>query len=109
MPFSSVTFLFGFLPLFLCCYYVVPRAWRNAVALVGSLLFYAWGAPRFVLVLTGVSVVDFVVSLKMAEAPVESRRRKAFLAFAVCGNLSLLFYFKYANFFVRETNSLISL
>ena len=106
MPFSSITFLFLFLPLFLSVYYLAPRAWRNGVALAGSLLFYAWGAPRFVLVLTAVSVVDYWVSLQMAVSAVGSRRRTALLTLAVSGNLSLLFYFKYANFAVREANAL---
>ena len=51
MIFSSLTFLFVFLPLTLAAYYACPARHRNAVALAASLLFYAWGAPRFVIVL----------------------------------------------------------
>jgi len=106
MPFSSVIFLFGFLPTFLVAYHLAPTRHRNAVALLGSLLFYAWGAPRFLPVLIFVSAVDFVFSRQIAAADVGSKRRSSLLTLAVCLNLALLFYFKYANFVVREGNRL---
>jgi alginate O-acetyltransferase complex protein AlgI len=109
MPFSSVIFLFGFLPIFLVAYQLAPLRHRNAVALLGSLLFYAWGAPRFLPVLILVSAVDFVFSRRIAAAELGSRRRSWLLAIAVCLNLALLFYFKYANFFVHEGNRLAAL
>ncbi|MGC4091005.1 MAG: MBOAT family O-acyltransferase [Polyangiaceae bacterium] len=102
MPFSSIVFLFAFLPTFLCAYFLSPKAWRNAVALAGSLFFYAWGAPRFVLVLAAVSAVDYVFSRRIAALEAGSRARKALLAAAVSLNLLLLFYFKYANFVVGQ-------
>ena len=104
MPFSSVIFLFGFLPIFLVAYQLAPARYRNAVALFSSLIFYAWGAPRFLPVLIVVSAVDFVFSRQIAVAAVGSRRRSSLLALAVCLNLALLFYFKYANFVVHEGN-----
>ena len=106
MPFSSVIFLFGFLPIFLVAYQLAPTRFRNAVALLGSLLFYAWGAPRFLPVLIFVSAVDFVFSRQIAAAAVGSKRRSSLLTLAVCLNLALLFYFKYANFVVHEGNRL---
>jgi alginate O-acetyltransferase complex protein AlgI len=62
MPFISVAFLFAFLPVFLVSYFVVPRGLRKAVALGGSVAFYAWGAPQFFIVLLGVSALDFAFS-----------------------------------------------
>jgi alginate O-acetyltransferase complex protein AlgI len=109
MPFSSVIFLFGFLPIFLVAYQLAPLRFRNAVALLGSLFFYAWGAPRFLPVLIFVSAVDFVFSRQIAAAEVGSKRRSSLLAVAVCLNLALLFYFKYANFVVHEGNRLAEL
>jgi alginate O-acetyltransferase complex protein AlgI len=106
MPFSSVTFLFGFLPAFLLIYHLAPVRARNAVALLGSLCFYAWGAPRFLPMLVAVSVIDFVFSRQIARAELGSKRRRALLAWAICLNLALLFYFKYANFVVHEANRL---
>lgn len=107
MPFSSVLFLFGFLPIFLCVYFVSPRRFRNLVALVGSLVFYAWGAPRFVLVLTLVSAVDYGISKLLVRHEPGSRARKGWLTFALCLNLGLLFYFKYANFVVAQLNTVV--
>ena len=77
--------------------------------MLGSLLFYAWGAPRFLPVLIFVSAVDFVFSRQIAAAAVGSKRRSSLLTLAVCLNLALLFYFKYANFVVHEGNRLAAL
>jgi alginate O-acetyltransferase complex protein AlgI len=106
VPFSSTLFLFGFLPIFLALYHLAPRSWKNGVALAASLLFYAWGAPQFLMVLVAVSAVDYAFSWRIA-ARAPGRPRAALLAVAVTLNLSLLFYFKYANFVARESSSLL--
>ena len=104
MIFSSITFLFVFLPALLAAYYVCPNRHRNWVALAGSLFFYAWGAPRFVLVLVVSSLADYLLSRHLPEGKWAPGRRKAVLALAVAMNIGLLLYFKYANFFVAELN-----
>ena len=104
MVFSSLTFLFLFLPVVLGAYYAAPVRWRNAVALAGSAVFYAWGAPRFVLVLFVSGLVDFVLSRRLPEGCGPVRRRKQILSVAVLLNVALLLYFKYANFFAGEVN-----
>ncbi|HKO53980.1 MAG TPA: MBOAT family protein [Polyangiaceae bacterium] len=109
MPFSSVAFLFAFLPTFLLAYYLVPDRYRNAVALLGSLCFYAWGAPRFLPALIAVSAIDFLFSRQIARAERGSRHRTLLLALAISLNLALLLYFKYANFVVHEGNRLAAL
>jgi len=109
MPFSSVAFLFGFLPVFLLVYLLAPARLRNAVALLGSLCFYAWGAPRFLPMLIAVSAVDFAFSRQIARAEPGSKRRRNLLVLAVSLNLALLAYFKYANFFVHEGNRVAAL
>ena len=106
MPFSSIAFLFGFLPVFLCAYLLARDSQKNAIALAGSLLFYAWGAPRFVLVLAAVSALDYGFSKRIVLCEAGSRNRKALLAVAICVNLGLLFYFKYANFVVGQLNEI---
>jgi alginate O-acetyltransferase complex protein AlgI len=106
MPFSSVTFLFAFLPIFLCFYFGAPQRFRSAVALLGSGCFYAWGAPKFLLVLLSISALDYAFSRRLTPDATTARRRKALLVLAVSLNLSLLFYFKYANFLVHEGNRL---
>ena len=104
MIFSSLTFLFVFLPLTLAAYYACPARHRNGVALAASLVFYAWGAPRFVFVLGLSSLLDYALSRFLPpDRPAPAGRRRV-LAVAVALNLGLLLYFKYANFFVAELN-----
>lgn len=109
MVFSSLVFLCVFLPVVLLLYYATPIRYRNVTALLASLFFYAWGAPRFVLVLVGSSLVDYQISKALAELPGRSvRKRKLFLALAIAVNLSVFFYFKYMNFFVEQANALLT-
>lgn len=105
MAFSSVLFLFGFLPLVLGAYYVAPDRFRNAVALTASLAFYAWGAPQFVVILVASSWLDYVLARAICSSP-ESVQGKRLLALAVGLNLALLVYCKYMNFFVEQANAI---
>ena len=104
MIFSSLTFLFVFLPALLAAYYICPAKHRNGVALAASGFFYAWGAPRFVIVLFASSVVDYVLSHSLPQGARMPGRRKGVLAASIALNIGLLLYFKYANFFVAELN-----
>ena len=108
MVFSSLTFLFLFLPLTLAAYYACPARHRNLVALLASALFYAWGAPRFVIVLFVSGLMDYVLSRELPADRGTSGRRKGVLALAVVLNIALLLYFKYANFFVAEMNAMLA-
>jgi alginate O-acetyltransferase complex protein AlgI len=106
MVFSSISFIFYFLPLFLLLYFLVGQKYKNTVILIGSIFFYAWGAPRFIFVILGTTVVDFYVVRTMDAA--ESRRKRiALLVLSLSINLGLLFYFKYSNFFVDNLNYLL--
>lgn len=107
MVFSSHIFLLWFLPAFLLAYFLVPARWRNGVLLAGSVAFYAWGAPRFVLVLLGATAATFYLVRGMGGAS-SPRVRRLLCAVAVGVNLGLLAYFKYANFFVDNLNALLS-
>ena len=106
MVFSSHIFLLYFLPAFLLAYFLVPARWRNGVLLAGSVAFYGWGAPRFVLVLLASTAATFYLVRGMERAS-SARRRKLLCAVAVAVNLGLLAYFKYANFFVDNLNALL--
>ncbi len=121
MPFSSVLFLSVFLPIFLAAYWLSPRLVKNGTALVFSILFYAWGAPRLLPVVLGLGVFDFylgrgIARLRaragMAEAPDAraklERAARAAIALGVTLHLSVLAYFKYSNFLVAETNALLA-
>lgn len=102
MVFSSALFLVYFLPVFFLLYYVVPHRWRNAVALVASVLFYTWGGADFALILFASTVFDFFLTRAME--PSEGFRRKALVLLSVVLNFGLLAYFKYADFFVANFN-----
>ena len=107
MVFSSITFLFYFLPIFLAAYFLTPTIQaKNVVTLLFSLVFYAWGEPRFVIVLLISIAFNFCAGL-MIDAREGSSRRFA-LAVAVAGNLLVLGIFKYANFITANLTTLIS-
>jgi alginate O-acetyltransferase complex protein AlgI len=106
--FSSIPFLLYFLPVFLLVLTLVPKTWKNVVILVFSLLFYAWGAPRFIFVLVASTIADFYIVRQLHQAK-EERHRKAFLLTSLGLNLGLLAYFKYANFFIENINASLSL
>lgn len=108
MVFSSIFFLFFFLPLFLLAYHIVPKtSYKNWVILIASLFFYAWGAPIFVFVVVGSVIIDFYIINQMYQSD-NKRVRLWFLTVSISINLGLLLYFKYANFFVENLNSVLS-
>jgi alginate O-acetyltransferase complex protein AlgI len=109
MVFSSFTFLFMFLPAFLAVYFLSPGRIKNLVALIGSCVFYAWGAPRILPLLLLGCLIDFCLGRQFANASLSAGRKKALLIFGLLLNVSFLAYFKYANFFVAEFNGLLSL
>ena len=109
MVFSSATFLFYFLPAALALYFLTPPRGRNFSALVASLLFFAWGAPKFVFVLIATCFVDYHASRWLPQGRLPERKRKLLLGLVVAFDLAFLLYFKYANFFVAEVQGLLGL
>ena len=106
MVFSSTLFLVYFLPVFLLLYYLTPKKLKNYTLLLFSLAFYAWGAPKFVFILVGSTIVTFYLVRLMSKAE-EEKRRRVFLITALVLNVAVLIYFKYANFFVDNFNDLL--
>lgn len=106
MVFSSVIFLLFFFPLVFTVYRLAPLSVKNWVLLLASLVFYAWGAPKFIFVLLPLTAIDFVIVKKMYGMS-EGRRKKAWLTFSILINLGILAYFKYANFFVDNVNAVL--
>lgn len=106
MAFSSMAFLFGFLPAAVLCYFLIParfRAGRNGALLLFSLLFYAWGGLRLLPVLLCSCVLNWAAGLLLS--PGRHRRRAVFWAAAAL-NLLPLVYFKYTGFLVENLNAL---
>jgi alginate O-acetyltransferase complex protein AlgI len=106
MVFSSSLFLVYFLPIFLILYYSVPRKAKNFVLLVSSIVFYSWGAPKFIFVIIGTTFLDFHL-VKWMDSSTSRLKRRMILTFSVCMNLGLLIYFKYSNFFVENINAVL--
>ena len=102
MVFSSLLFLFVFLPTVLGFYYLAPQRFRNVVLLGFSYLFYIWGGGGFLALLVLSTLVDYELGLLIARSP--KYRGRLLVALSVAFNLSLLAYFKYSNFFVAKAN-----
>lgn len=107
MVFSSLIFLFFFLPAVLFCYYIVPTRFiraRNMVLLLFSLFFYFYGEPKLIIMLVLSILMNYLFGLSM-----RSRYRKSLLIFCITANLTLLGVFKYLNFFIRTADGLLGL
>ena len=103
MVFSSVLFLFAFLPLVLAVYHVLPRMWaKNVWLLLASLWFYSWGELRYLPLLLFSIGLNYLAALAIASRPKGSRSRGACLAAAVATNLALLVYYKYWTFLLTS-------
>ena len=108
MVFSSVIFLFTFLPLVLLLYYASPRAVKNTTLVCCSLLFYAWGEVFYVLVMLGSIVSNYVIGLLLFKYYEVKHSRKFWIVVGIAINLGLLFSYKYANFFSDNINIVLS-
>lgn len=109
MVFSSPIFLFGFLPFALCCYYVCPRGLKNALLVLLSLSFYAWGEVFYTAIMLASIAVNYVLgNLIGAGLVTHDRSAKPALVVGVAINCLILIVFKYANFIVDNLNGLIS-
>lgn len=105
MVFSSAAFLFAFLPLTLAGYYLLPRRCRNVFLMCASLLFYAWGEPKFVLIMILSIGMNYVFGLLVVRRETPGWQKRI-LTLMVIANLSLLFVFKYLNFTIENLNRL---
>lgn len=108
MLFSSVPFLYCFLPLVLLVYYIAPKCLKNTVLLASSLIFYGWGEPKFL-----VFMLATIVQAYVAAVITEKRRgragAKAAVAISAVMSLALLAYCKYADFFIENFNAVTGL
>lgn len=105
MLFSSIPFLFYFIPCVVILYFAVPKCLKNSVLLLSSLFFYGWGEPRY-LVFMLISITQGYIFGILIEKHLGKRRSKAFLAASVLFSLLLLGYCKYADFFIDNFNTL---
>ena len=108
MVFSSIPFLFFFLPICLILYYAVPYRWKNSVLLFFSLIFYAWGEPVYILLMFFATAVDYCNGRLMERFDRNEGMRRLFLVCSVTVNLSVLAFFKYADFLIGTFNGIFS-
>ena len=106
MVFSSNIFLFFFLPIFLIAYFVTPQKFRNYTLLFFSIVFYAYGAPDFVFLLVGECIINYFLVRGMAKTE-KAGTKKLLCGLSVIMALGLLLYFKYANFFMENLNTIM--
>ena len=109
MIFSSLLFLFRFLPIVLLLYFVAPKRFRNAILFVSSLIFYAWGEPVYVVLMLFSTAVDFTHGWIITKAKEQGNQRKAKAALisAMVINLTLLCVFKYTDFLIQSVNAIV--
>ena len=108
MIFSSIPFLYYFLPAVLAVYFLTPRRGKNAVLLLASLLFYGWGEPKLLWLMVFTIVVFYLCGLAIGRA--ETRRgKKLWLIVSIAVGVGLLGLFKYADFFLSSVNAVTGL
>ena len=101
MVFSSITFLFYFLPIVLVSYYIVPNKYKNIILLISSLLFYFYGEPSYILIMIGSIIFTYIFGLLINKY---KKYSKLFLILSICISIGILIYFKYTNFIIQNIN-----
>ena len=104
MVFSSLTFLYFFLPVVLIVYMAASKKLKNLILLIAGLIFYAWGEPVYIWVMIASSLVDYAAGLYMSKSDKQSSRRLA-LVISMVVDLGFLFVFKYSSFVVNVINT----
>ena len=109
MIFSSIPFLFFFFPLFILLYFTLPFKYKNYILLLFSLIFYAWGEPIYILLMIFSSIVDFINGKNIEKYKDDNKKKKIYLIISIIINISLLGFFKYADFFIKVINNILNL
>lgn len=107
MVFSSLLFLFIFLPAVLAIYYVSPWRIRNLILFLSSLVFYAWGEPVYIVIMLLSTITDYGFGLLLSRPSLSKVQRKWIVVSSMIINLGLLSYFKYADFLIQNINELL--
>ena len=106
MLFSSIPFLYYFLPVVMVLYFIVPRCMKNGVLLAFSLLFYGWGEPVYLFLMIGSILAYYCCGLAMERWP---QRKKRWMVLSVVLGAALMGIFKYADFFIGSVNAITGL
>ena len=108
MLFSSMIFLWLFLPVVFISYYLIKKEYRNILLLIASIIFYAWGGVSYTLIMFSSIIINYIFALLIDKAIEENNKlkKKIYLALCVIVNLSILGYFKYTDFAISIINSI---
>ena len=109
LVFSSLSFLFWFLPIFLGVYFIAPKKVKNFILFIFSLIFYAWGEPIYICLMLFSTVFDYINGLLIERFGLNTKGSKVVLIIAMIGNLGLLGVFKYFDFFMGSLNNVFGL
>ncbi|MBQ7040304.1 MAG: MBOAT family protein [Clostridia bacterium] len=109
MLFSSIPFLYYFLPVVLVLYLIVPKVLKNSVLLLSSLIFYGWGEPKYVFLMIATVLFGYVFGILIERFRDKKVIAKLFLTLSVLTSLAALLYFKYADFFITNFNAVTGL
>lgn len=105
MVFSSLVFLFFFLPITMLLYFIIPDKFRNPLILATGLLFYAWGEPKYMVIMLISTAIDYIAGLLINKFNDNRKMQTVFLLVSVVMNLGLLSVFKYSSFIITSLNS----
>jgi alginate O-acetyltransferase complex protein AlgI len=105
MVFSSITFIYYFLPIMLLLYFIVPKRYRNLILLIGSLIFYYYGEKEYTYLLIISSIVNYFFGKLISR----DKHNKLYLIIGLIFNFSILIYFKYMNFFISNFNNIFNI
>lgn len=106
MVFSSIYFIFSFLPVTIVAYYLAPQRLRNGILLVASLFFYAWGEPVYLFLMLYSIVFNYVMGIDIARKRRNGRRGRVSLFLGVLINLLILGFFKYYGFVAENIEAI---
>ena len=102
MIFSSLTFLFAYLPIVLAVYFLAPLGWRNLILLLVSLFFYGWGEPVYITIMFVSILIDYTHGILVEKYRHDDKKARWFVTQSIIFNLLLLGFFKYGDFFAEN-------
>ena len=108
MVFSSISFLYYFLPCILILYFIAPKKVKNVVLLISSLFFYFYGEPVYILLMIFEIITTYIYG-RLIDNSKKQKNKKTILTLAIITNLSLLGFFKYADFAIENVNNIFNL
>jgi len=106
--FSSILFIFRFLPIALILYYITPQKYKNLILTLLSLVFYSWGEGKYFLIMIASIIIDYTAGRLIYRYKNEIKKKTIVLCISLVFNLGLLFFFKYFNFFIDNINNIFN-